>query len=144
MDAEIFDARVPGHVNPEQVFEFDIYEDERLRADLHGGFKSLHGEAPDMFYTPCNGGHWMAARYDLIASIMYDSEHFSNTEMDVPKSASKYVMIPLNIDPSDHAPYRPALMRYFSPKAVGAHEDRTQGWAERLIDSVASKRRDFG
>lgn len=137
MDAETFDARIPEYVKPAQVFEFDIYDDERLKADLHAGFKSLHADAPDIFYTPRNGGHWMVTRYDLITSVMCDSEHFSNAEMDVPKSASKYVMIPLNLDPPDHAPYRAVLMRYFSPKAVGALEDRMRGWAERLIDKVA-------
>ena len=141
MGAETLGPAVPDYVDPARVFDFDIYEDPRLKADLHAGFKSLHAEAPDIFFTPRNGGHWVVTRHDLITHIMRDSEHFSNSEMDVPKTGAKYRMIPLNLDPPEHAPYRAALMQYFSPKAVAALEPRMRQWAARLIDEVAGKGR---
>lgn len=127
---------VPDHVSNDQIFDFDIYADERLKGDLHGGFKTLHGEAPDIFYTPRNGGHWVVTRFDLISHIMRDSAHFSNSKMDIPKTDTTFVMIPLNLDPPDHAPYRAVLVRYFSPKAVGGMDETMRGWANRLIDGV--------
>ena len=117
-------------------FDFDIYKDARLKADLHGGFKSLHAAAPDIFWTPRNGGHWVVTRYDLISQIMRDSVHFSNAQMNIPKTETPYVMIPLNLDPPDHTPFRAVLVRYFSPKAVGGMEETLRGWANRLIDKV--------
>ena len=120
--------------NPE--FDFDIYRDARLQDDLHGGFKSLHAAAPDIFWTPRNGGHWVVTRYDLISQVMRDSVHFSNAQMNIPKTETPYVMIPLNLDPPDHTPFRAVLVRYFSPKAVGGMEDTLRGWARRLIDKV--------
>ena len=123
-----------AHRAPE--FDFDIYKDARLQADLHGGFKSLHTAAPDIFWTPRNGGHWVVTRYDLISQIMRDSVHFSNAQMNIPKTETPYVMIPLNLDPPDHTPFRAVLVRYFSPKAVGGLEETLRGWANRLIDKV--------
>ncbi len=117
-------------------FDFDIYKDARLKADLHGGFKSLHAAAPDIFWTPRNGGHWVVTRYDLISQIMRDSVHFSNAQMNIPKTETPYVMIPLNLDPPDHTPFRAVLVRYFSPKAVGGMGETLRGWANRLIDKV--------
>lgn len=127
---------VPDHVASDQVFDFDIYADARLKRDLHGGFKSLHAAAPDIFFTPRNGGHWVVTRFDLISHIMRDSAHFSNRQMDIPKTDTTFVMIPLNLDPPDHAPYRAVLVRYFSPKAIGGMEETLRGWANRLIDGV--------
>ena len=127
---------VPDHVASDQVFDFDIYADDRLKGDLHGGFKSLHAAAPDIFYTPRNGGHWVVTRFDLISHIMRDSAHFSNRQMDIPKTDTTFVMIPLNLDPPDHAPYRAVLVRYFSPKAIGGMEETMRNWANRLIDGV--------
>ena len=43
------DRASSAHRAPE--FDFDIYKDARLQADLHDGFKSLHAAAPDIFWT---------------------------------------------------------------------------------------------
>ena len=128
------DRASSAHRAPE--FDFDIYKDARLQADLHGGFKTLHAAAPDIFWTPRNGGHWVVTRYDLISQIMRDSVHFSNSQMNIPKTETPFVMIPLNLDPPDHTPFRAVLVRYFSPKAVGGLEETLRGWARRLIDKV--------
>ena len=137
-------SMVPAHVGDDAVFDFDIYSDARLTEDLHRGFKSLHGEAPDIFFTPRHGGHWVVTRFDLISQIMRDSEHFSNAKMDIPRIDSPFVMIPLNLDPPDHAPYRAVLVRYFSAKSIAALDETMRSWANCLIDNVvADGRCDF-
>jgi cytochrome P450 len=53
-------------------------------------------------------------------------------------------MIPLNLDPADHAAYRAALMRHFDRKFVASMEDKLRSWSGRLIDRVvADGRADF-
>lgn len=127
---------VPSHVRSEQVVDFDVYTDEALKADLHLGYHALHGTKPDIFYTPRNGGHWMVTRYDLMVPILRDTTHFSNRELDIPKSNSPNVMIPLNLDPPEHARYRAALMRFFDHRTVAHMDDTLRSWANRLIDRV--------
>lgn len=130
---------IPTHVKSDQVVPVDIYFDERFKKDLHLGWHSLHAEAPDIFFTPFNGGHWVVTRFDLMSTILRDSEHFSNRELDIPASNSPNVMIPLNLDPPDHTPYRIALMAHFDGKAIRAMEPKLRAWACRLIDRVVER-----
>jgi cytochrome P450 len=144
MNAEVAALAVPEHVKPEQVIDFDIYTEKRLFENLHQAYKELHGSAPDIFFTPRNGGHWIITRFDLMSGILRDAEHFSSRELDIPKSNSHNVMIPLNLDPPDHAAYRAALMRHFDRKFVASMEDKLRTWSGRLIDRViADRRADF-
>lgn len=127
---------VPDNVEPAQVFDFDIYNDPRLKADLHAGFKSLHAEAPDIFWTPHHGGHWMVTRHELVSAVMRDSEHFTTRQMNIPKTDGPYISIPLNLDPPDHTPFRAVLNRYFSPAAIRRMEPGMCDWMHRRIDRV--------
>lgn len=127
---------VPSHVADSQVVDFDIYLDSHMREDLHMGLRRLHSVAPDVFYTPRNGGHWVVTRMDQMTKILQDPEHFSNRELTIPKSNSNNVMIPLNLDPPDHLQYRIVLMRSFDRKAIAAREPVLREWAGKLIDRV--------
>ncbi|MFA7441340.1 MAG: cytochrome P450 [Sphingomonadaceae bacterium] len=128
--------QVPDYVKDEQIFDFDHFDDSRFQTDLQKGYATLHRDAPDIFYTPRNGGHWVVTRYDLMEKVLRDTTHFSNRELDIPKSNSPYVMIPLNLDPPDHLPFRMALMRHFDQKTIRAMEPKIRHWANRLIDDV--------
>lgn len=135
---------VPPHVRPEQVYRFDIYSDERLLRDLHTGYHAMQQEAPEIFWTPRNGGHWLVTRFDLIEQVIKDAASFSNRELEIPKTQSPFQAIPINLDPPEHTPYRKMLMRYFTPRMVSDLEGQMQHWAERLIDKVyADGRCDF-
>jgi cytochrome P450 len=133
------ERRVPEHVRPEQVFEFDIYGDERIRHDLHVGYAKLHDTAPAVFYTPANGGHWMVMRHDMMVEIVKDPEHFSVAEMQIPRVKNPPRFIPLSLDPPENLPYRQLLMPTFSPKRVAILEPQMKAFAAELVDAVASK-----
>lgn len=133
-------SEIPPHIDPSRVFVFDLFMDERLKNDVHLGLKQLHRDAPDIFYTPLNGGHWMVTRHQMVSDILKDFEHFSNEEMDIPRMGNSYKMIPLNLDPPEHAPYRAILMRYFSPKVVKEMEGQLRAWAGEYIDEVLEDR----
>lgn len=132
-------STVPDHVRPEWVFEFDIYEDPALLENLHASYARLHGSAPDVFYTPANGGHWVLTRHDDIVAAVLDPEHFSATEMQIPRVPNPPLLIPLNLDPPDNLPYRKILMPFFSPKAVGAMTKNIHAHAKATIAAVADK-----
>ena len=129
---------IPQHVSPEQVYRFDIYNDSHLLEDVHLGYRALQLEAPEIFYTPLNGGHWMVTRYDLIEGVIRDTDNFSNKEIEIPKTESPFVAIPINLDPPEHTPYRKMLMRHFEPRMVAGLEGKMQEWAERLIGKVVA------
>jgi len=132
-------STAPSHIPEHLVFPFDIFDDERLKPDPQAGYAALLGQAPDLFYTPLNGGHWVATRYDTISRILKDPATFSNRNMQIPKSDQTFVMLPLTLDPPEHAPYRQILMQMFSAKAMHALEPHIRDWAERLLDAVAAQ-----
>jgi cytochrome P450 len=136
-----FTVPIPAHVAAEHVFDFDLYNDPRFSdvqygGDLHLAYAGLHAEAPDIFYTPQNGGHWMVTRFDDIVKIVTDPEHFSVSEMQIPRVENPPVFIPLSLDPPVHIPYRQALTPPFSPKSIRALEERMHFWADKLIDEI--------
>jgi cytochrome P450 len=130
---------VPPHVKPEQVFDFDFYADASFGAELHASLKQLHEKAPDVFWTPRNGGHWMIIRHAQIAEVVQDPEHFSAREMQIPRIPNPPVFLPLSLDPPANVPYRQALMPAFSPKAVKEMEGKIRYWANYLVEQVADK-----
>lgn len=134
-------AGVPAHVPPHLVVPFDIFDDARLRPDPQAGYAALPGVLPDLFYTPLNGGHWVALRYDAITRILKDPANFSNRNLQIPRSDEPAVMLPLTLDPPEHAPYRQILMQMFSAKAMHALEPHIRDWAERLLDAVTQQGR---
>lgn len=129
---------VPEHVPHDRVVDYDYTGDARV-AEMHDfqlGLHQLHGGAPDVFYSPRNGGFWMITRLEMMSKVLSDTEHFSNRVLEIPRIESDNLMIPLNLDPPDHLPFRMVLMRHFSPARIRAMEPGIREWANRLIDKV--------
>lgn len=131
---------IPGHVRPELVHDFDIYADPRFGEQLHASYDRIRAAAPDVFWSPLNGGHWVITRMADIQEVVQDPEHFSVREMQIPRVPNPPMFIPLSLDPPDHTAYRQALMPAFSPKAVRALEDKIRHWAAKILDDVKDKR----
>jgi len=127
---------VPDHVPANRVFAFDIFGDPRLKPDLHLGYKQLHDAAPDIFYTPLNGGHWVVTRHAAITDITRDPGVFSSRNQEIPRTGQNTQMGPLTLDPPEHTPYRQILMQIFAPSAMVELEDHVRYWTNRLIDGV--------
>ena len=134
---------VPDHVRDDQIVDYDYVGDARIEkvGDVQLGLHALHSEAPDIFYSPRNGGFWVVTRLDLMSKVLPDTEHFSNRVLEIPRIYSDNLMIPLNLDPPEHLPFRMVLMRHFDPKSIRAMEPTVRSWANRLIDAFIDKGR---
>lgn len=134
-------ASVPDHVPKERLVDYDYTNDRRVYEvdDFQLGLHELHGEAPDVFYSPRNGGFWMITRLDMMSRVLMDEEHFSNRVLEIPRIYSDNVMIPLNLDPPDHMPFRMVLMRHFTPARIRDMETGIREWANRIIDGVIGR-----
>lgn len=130
---------IPPHVKPEQVFEFDIYADPRITDDVQGSYARALHDAPDIFWTPLNGGHWMVQRHDLIAEVVKNPAVFSAREMQIPRVENPPFFIPLSIDPPENVPYRHVLMPKFSPRSVAEMEGKMRAMAAEIVNEVADK-----
>lgn len=132
---------VPEHIPADLVFDFDIYADPRIHQDVQGSYAAALADAPDIFWTRLNGGHWIAKSYDAITAILLDPEHFSVREMQIPRVENPPFFIPLSLDPPENIAYRKVMMPMFGPVAIKALEPRIREWAITLVDAVAARGR---
>lgn len=136
-----FVLNTPDHVAPALVHDFDLYTDRRFGEHLHASFDVIQREAPDVFWTPRNGGHWVITAFDKIQEVVQDPEHFSVREMQIPRVPNPPVFLPLSLDPPHNLPYRQALMPAFSPKAVRGLEDKIRHWAKTIVNEATEGKR---
>lgn len=130
-------GHVPPHVPPELVYDFDIYADSRVTSDVQGSYAAAIAAAPDVFWAPSNGGHWMVKGMDAISAVATDPEHFSVREMQIPRVPNPPFFIPLSLDPPENLPYRRAMAPMFGPVAIKALEPRLRHWAREIVGQVA-------
>lgn len=130
---------VPPHIPAHLVFDFDIYADPRIGEDVQGTYAAALSDAPDIFWTRLNGGHWIVKSFDAISQVVLDPEHFSVREMQIPRVENPPFFIPLSLDPPENLPYRRAMMPMFGPAAIKALEPRIREWAVQLVDAIADK-----
>ncbi len=127
----------PAHVPASRLLDFDIYQPLMPGKDFHESWKALQdSDLPDIVWTPRNGGHWMALRGRLVSEVLSDYTRFSNHTVLVPKDTAgeAYRLIPLSLDPPEHAPFRNLLSNGLSPKAVSGVEGAIRALTVSLIE----------
>lgn len=142
MNATIPLAERPAHVRPELVRDFDIYslhaDDGEYQSLLH---RLLHApDVPDVFWTPRNGGHWVAARAQAVDEVLTKHEIFSSRRITVlPGVDPDPPLAPLQIDPPDHNKYRNLLAPALSPQAMAVLGERARTLSIELIEGFKAK-----
>jgi len=138
----------PAHVPAEAVYDFDYFLDEELLREPHRRAAEVAREAPRLFWTPHNGGHWMAAGYDIAFQVMREHEDFSSALLPaqfqaamsnarLPDGRRAPRMTPIMMDPPDHTKFRAPLQKTFSPKTVMSLKDDIEALAVNLVEEVA-------
>jgi cytochrome P450 len=132
---------VPAHVPASLVHDFDLYNVPVDDGDYHSALKRLHASGiPDIFWTPRNGGHWVATRGEDIYEIFKDSERFSSRALVVPRSRNAPVPLPpIMLDPPEQAKYRSLFAPALSPKAVSPLGEGARALAIELIEGFHAK-----
>ena len=131
---------IPAHVPAHLVYEFNHNTDEGLLTDPQRRFRELSDKFPEgLFYSPCMGGFWVTTNYQNYTTIANNPEHYSSREVNIPSTGGMFRLIPINIDPPDHAKYRQVLAKQFSPPRMRKMEDDIRVLANQLIDEIADK-----
>ena len=125
----------PDHVPDHLVFDFDMFDDPRLKDDVQLGYMSLHRDAPDIFWSPREGGRWMATRYEDVCAIATDPATFSSKGQTAGREDGELQLPPETMDPPEHLRYRLLLLKFLSPK----HLKRQQGFVRELAIDLIEK-----
>ncbi|MCW1427626.1 cytochrome P450 [Novosphingobium sp. JCM 18896] len=138
---------VPAHVPPEAVYDFDMRADPGLLANPHERVREMLREAPPVFWTPRNGGRWIAIGHPEIFQASRDPENFSSGLMPREMLAAAMAMMPkdmpripqatpITMDPPEHGKFRGPLQKTFSPRAAMNQIEEIRGLCDELIDKV--------
>lgn len=145
-----FAANRPAHIPADAVYDFDIFRDAALLQDPHARIGELARSAPPLFWTPHNGGHWMALRYAdahfvsrttaTYSSVLLSAERKQAMAAAAPPDAPRMPQLtPIMMDPPEHTRFRLPLQRAFSPKTISALQTEIVILANELIDAVAGQ-----
>ncbi len=130
----------PPHVSPERIVPFDIYDLPGSDEDVQLAYRAFQQAAPSIFWTPHNGGHWVATRAEHIEAIQKDTATFSHQRITLPRMPDSVPkQIPLELDPPEHAPYRRPLMQALLPRVVNAMEPAVRARAIELIEPLVAR-----
>lgn len=119
------------------TFDFDYQVGPALQADVHAAYLELKRQAPPVFWTPRNGGHWVTTSSAACIRVLQHPEIFSSQFLSIPPNPNQPKMIPESLDPPEHRAYRQLLRPYFESKAIAPLEPRILEWTERLVSDVA-------
>jgi cytochrome P450 len=140
----------PAHIPEAAVYDFDMYRDPALLHDPHERVRQLLREAPPVFWTPRNRGHWVVTGHQENYTLSRDPEHFTSEIMKGEFAAAIFAQLPadfghvpnatpINLDPPAHTIYRAPLHAAFSPKAMQARKEDIRALANQLIDAVVEQ-----
>lgn len=127
-------AAKPDHVPDTLVYDFDMYDIPGSEEDVQLAYRAVQQAAPEIFWTPRNGGHWVATRAEDIETMQRDHERFSHRKIVLPIMRDAYPQIPLELDPPEHGPFRRPLMQALLPKVVNTLEGKVREVAVSLIE----------
>jgi cytochrome P450 len=113
---------------------FDFHED--ALDDIFSTYSRLRATCP-VGRSENYDGFWYLTKNEDIFAAEQDPGTFSVApSMLLPDLGTGFPMIPIDIDPPDHALYRRILLPLFTPKAVARLEDGMRRTARQLVQQV--------
>jgi cytochrome P450 len=105
--------------------------------DPHPVYQEMHGRCPVGREDGLFGPSATLSRYDDVLWALKHPEVFSSK--DVVKIGNDVPLIPLSIDPPEHAKYRRLLDPQFSPKRMADLEPEARTLVNEIIDEFAAR-----
>src|SRR5262245_60456833 len=110
----------PAHIPDSAVYDFDMFRDPALQRDPHARIRQILTDAPPLFWTPRNRGHWVAMGHAPIFNASRDWDNFSSSpfpaemmaqmqKMKPPGSPHIPMPVPILLDPPEHGKFRAPL-----------------------------------
>ncbi|GAA0615369.1 cytochrome P450 [Sporichthya brevicatena] len=135
----------------ESVAEMNVGSDDPEISQFHYWNEDVQGGADALFdrmrercpvaKSERYGGFWMLSKYDDVFRAYQEPELFSSYPNPIPANGigSARPVIPVEIDPPDHAKYREILAPLFTVRRVRPLEAKIQEHAEALVAEIAAK-----
>ena len=132
---------IPQHVPAELVMDFNFFELDVTSSDLQREWVKLRERAPaKVFWTPRNGGHWVALDSDDIVTVLTDYSKFSAQDIRIPpRNPAAPRGVPQETDPPEELEFRKIILPKLMPKKLGPLENRAREITISLIEGFKDK-----
>lgn len=128
----------PSHVPEELVQDFDFFHFADSESDNYLAWKQVQSSSPRLFWTPRNGGHWVATRAEDIKLIFEDYERFSSRHESIP-TTHDFRFPPVEYDPPSHLEYRKLIVPFFTPNRMGRLRQLARDLTVELIEGFKDR-----
>lgn len=145
---------IPEHVPPELVKFWDFRTG--LSSTPHAQVAAFH-KGPRVFYSPVShqdrsdkpAGTWVLTKAEDIRQMLQQTEIFSSGQPRSHAMGETWRLIPLELDPPEHALFRTPLNPLFSPARIKSLEGDLRAMAVEIIERIKDRGecefvRDFG
>lgn len=133
-------STVPAHVPPHLVYDFDyVMAPVGCQEPQQEQARKLKAEAPEIFFTPRNGGHWIVRMPADTVEMFRRTGDFSSAPEFNDQRQWKPALLPVQADPPAHAEYRKVLGAFFAPGNMRKLEGDIRGIANAIFDEVEPK-----
>jgi cytochrome P450 len=115
--------------------------DPALFADPYPTYELLRNKCP-VAHSEMHDGFWVVSKYEDVHFVCSHPELFSSHPAHIPPNMGQdRPVIPLEIDPPDHAKYRQILAPVFSPPRMKALEAKIRTTVNAMIDTFIERGR---
>lgn len=135
------DTAIPTHVPSELVRDWTL-EEAGGAADPLAAMDAKRDAGPAITFAPRGrrgGPTWMVNNYDMIVEVLQNPELFSSDRYSGFSRllGEDWAMIPIEIDPPLHRPFRAFMNKVFAPRVMNTLEE---GIAETVREIIAEVR----
>jgi len=113
--------------------DYDHYDPQTSLGTVYGMWDDLRSECP-IGRSDAHGGMWVVTGYAEAYDVLHRPEIFSSHPASFPSFPSPMKMMPVEIDPPEHARYRALLAPPFSVKGAERYAEPLGVTVNRLID----------
>jgi cytochrome P450 len=118
--------------------EYDHHDPSITLENVHESWDNLRGQCP-IGRSDAYGGMWVVTGFPEANEIFHKPEIFSSTPLIIPPFPQAMKMIPVEIDPPDHARYRALVAAPFSPRRAERYEEPLRIIVNQLIDEFIER-----
>jgi cytochrome P450 len=129
-----------GRTEPPALQLGDVLKGEKLRPGTY--FDTVDGwrtEGPAVRGDAAGNPFWLITEMAPMREVCQHPENFSSSAIQMDYPNPDYRLIPLMLDPPDHALWRRLLGPLFSPGAVAEMESKIRGRFDEILNEVAPR-----
>jgi cytochrome P450 len=119
------------------VIDYD-FADPARRATLHDQLADLRTGCP-VGWSEGYGGFWLLSTYADVQDAARDHERYTTTQgIMIPPTGASMPVIPAELDPPEHTPYRKLALPFFTASATARLEPEIRAIVRRCIGAFVA------